>query len=206
MRITFARHGESQANVERIFSNEGWSHGLTPRGTQQAEELAERLIGEGVTRIYSSPLKRTVQTAEVIGSYLDLPYEDAPALVEFSVGTYEGKCDQSAWSEYQRVERAWLLDGRHEERIGGGECHTDILNRMIPFVDSLKTQFANTEEHILCISHGGTLVCSLPWILSNVSVQFAIENPLFQASTVKCVLRNASLECMSWGLNGLIPG
>lgn len=43
MRLIFARHGESQANVERIISNRALPHGLTAKGRAQAETLALRL-------------------------------------------------------------------------------------------------------------------------------------------------------------------
>lgn len=41
MRLLFARHGESEANVDRVFSNRGWGHPLTPAGREQARVLAE---------------------------------------------------------------------------------------------------------------------------------------------------------------------
>ena len=40
MRIYFARHGESEANLLHVFSNRGVKHGLTARGRAQAETLA----------------------------------------------------------------------------------------------------------------------------------------------------------------------
>jgi broad specificity phosphatase PhoE len=199
MRITFARHGESEANIERVFSNTGWKHGLTAYGRQQAAVLAEKLGDQGVTRIYTSPLKRAVETAEIISSYLGIAYEDTPALIEFSVGDYEGRKDNLAWDEYARVENAWLIEGEHDARIANGECHRDILTRMKPFVDCLIDIYGDTDEHLLLIGHGGTFVCSLPWLLKNIDVEFALANPLYQTAYVAAELREENLICVEWG-------
>ena len=43
MRIYFARHGESEANILQEFSNRGRKHGLTEKGKRQAERLADNL-------------------------------------------------------------------------------------------------------------------------------------------------------------------
>jgi len=51
MRIVFARHGESEANLVGLFSNRGWKHPLTPHGRQQALELANHLTTEVPGRI-----------------------------------------------------------------------------------------------------------------------------------------------------------
>ena len=66
MRIYFARHGESQANLLHEISNRGLKHGLTRRGREQAVALADRLQNLAVTHIYSSPLLRAIETS-VIG-------------------------------------------------------------------------------------------------------------------------------------------
>ncbi len=73
MRLYFVRHGESEANLARQFSNRGFKHPLTPRGVTQATELAARLAGQGIAQIYTSPLQRAAQTAEILAEAWDLP-------------------------------------------------------------------------------------------------------------------------------------
>lgn len=65
MRIHFAHHGESEANLLHEHSNRGFKHPLTAQGRTQAVALAEALEGTRVERIYSSSLMRAVQKAEV---------------------------------------------------------------------------------------------------------------------------------------------
>ena len=60
--------GESEANLLHEFSNRGLRHGLTDLGREQAGLLAEALAGVSAVRLFSSPLLRAVQTAELVGA------------------------------------------------------------------------------------------------------------------------------------------
>ncbi len=82
MKITFTRHGESQANLLQEFSNRGLKHPLTPAGRQQAAALAEALQGQNVTHLYSSPVLRALETAIILAGRLGGTYEVVEALRE----------------------------------------------------------------------------------------------------------------------------
>lgn len=85
MRLYFARHGESEANVQQVFSNRPGVHGLTETGRRQAEALAGNLRGIAFTELYCSPVLRAVQTAEIVASRLHLTYEIEDGLREYDV-------------------------------------------------------------------------------------------------------------------------
>jgi broad specificity phosphatase PhoE len=56
--VTWARHGENLANVNRTFSFRVYDESLTERGCQQARDLAARLAaGRAPGRIVCSPLR-----------------------------------------------------------------------------------------------------------------------------------------------------
>jgi hypothetical protein len=115
VKLYFARHGESEANVLRVISNRGATHGLTERGRRQSAELASNLKGAGVTRVYSSPLLRALQTAEIVSSALGVAYEVTDALREFDCGIAEGRADPEAWALHRRVMDDWRELSRHSE-------------------------------------------------------------------------------------------
>ena len=71
MRLIFARHGQSEANVLRIMSNRDLPHGLTTLGWEQAAALAQRMVEESPTALYCSPILRARQTASVVAGLLD---------------------------------------------------------------------------------------------------------------------------------------
>ena len=64
------RHGQSEANVKRIFTGQLDRYGLSPLGRRQAERAADYLADRGIDRIYSSDLLRARQTAEYVGRRL----------------------------------------------------------------------------------------------------------------------------------------
>ncbi len=198
MTLYFARHGESEANIMKVFANTPGKYGLTVTGIAQSEQLAERLLDQGITRIFASPLLRAQETADVVARRLGLHFETRDALREFSVGSHEGSSDKAAWDEYREVEEQWMIEGNLQARIGGGECFSDIADRFLPFVEALVETFGDTEEQILLIGHGGTLSCMLPLVLSNVDRAFAQSHPIRNAAVIKAAYVGGKLVCLQW--------
>ena len=73
MRLYFIRHGESEANIANVFSNRPPGHALTAAGREQARGAGRAPAPEGLTAIYSSPLLRATQTADILAQSLGLP-------------------------------------------------------------------------------------------------------------------------------------
>jgi broad specificity phosphatase PhoE len=89
LKILFVRHGESQANPDRVFANRvGIPGDLTPVGVAQAHALAWSLAPKPVTHIYTSPLARARQTAEILANTLGVPATITDALREYDVGDF----------------------------------------------------------------------------------------------------------------------
>jgi broad specificity phosphatase PhoE len=72
MRLNFARHGESEANVWKVFWNQHEKYGLTEIGREQAQILSENLTNVLFRALYCNPVLCAIQTAEIIGSNLGL--------------------------------------------------------------------------------------------------------------------------------------
>ena len=90
MRLYFTRHGESQANLLHEISNRGLRYGLSSKGREQAHALTQHLEGQGITKIYSSPLLRAIETSIILANSLKLDYEITDALREYECGILEG--------------------------------------------------------------------------------------------------------------------
>ena len=198
MRLYFARHGESEANVLKIFANTPGKYGLTEKGREQSAALAQKLQSQGITHAYASPLLRAQQTAEIVCDALGIAFETEDALREFSVGDHEGSCDKAAWDEYHALEHAWLIEGESKARIGGGECFDDIVRRFVPFIKRLESRFGSGPERILLVGHGGTFACMLPLVLENVDRAYALANRIANASPIEADWRDGRLFCVSW--------
>jgi broad specificity phosphatase PhoE len=204
MRILFVRHGESEANVQKIFSNSGWKHPLTESGQQSAAALATKLTSEGVTAIYTSPLQRAVQTAQAISQAVGVPYKIEKALVEYDVGIYEDRDHASGAQEYDDIASRWI-DGDLDCRMTGGESCREIRNRVTPFIHQLIKDFAdNPQATIVLVGHGGTYRHALPAILTNITPAEAARRGLGNTAYVEAHLRNRNLVCVRWA-EELIP-
>jgi broad specificity phosphatase PhoE len=200
MKLYFVRHGESEANVLRIISNRGMVHGLTEKGRQQAAVLASELVDVQVRRIYSSPLLRAIQTAEILAHDLVAPVEISDALREPDCGIAEGRSDPTAWEMHDKVMREWLENKNWDARIEQGESFNDLRARFLPFLESI-TQDARDEDNLVLVIHGALCICMLPLVLRNIDSQFAMTQSRGRPTNARYVLAETTshgLICRSW--------
>jgi broad specificity phosphatase PhoE len=198
MNLYFVRHGESEANVLHVISNRGYRHGLTEKGRQQALELAGRLKEAVPARIYTSPLMRAVQTAEILTGILKAPIKIAQALREYDCGVLEGKSDEASWTLHRQVQEDWLKRGLWERRIEGGESLCEARDRFMPFIRRILEEKQGEETSVVLIGHGGLFKCVLPLVLANVSFAFAGEQPFPNTGYVLARTTPEGLACVEW--------
>lgn len=198
MRLYFVRHGESTANVLRTFSNSGWTHPLTEKGIEQAQAASRALAGVLVDRVYSSPVMRAVQTAEILAESLRAPLEIAEALREWSVGIYEGKADPAGWALYLRVVDDWLIHHKLDSRMPGGESLLDIQARFVPFIERLVQSDEDTGRTLVLVGHGGLYTAMLPLIFTNVDWAYARQHGFPNTAYALAETRPGGLACLSW--------
>jgi broad specificity phosphatase PhoE/ribosomal protein S18 acetylase RimI-like enzyme len=198
MRIYFARHGESQANLLHEISNRGLRHGLTRTGREQAHALAQRLQDLSICRIYSSPLLRAIETSLIVANQLGLEYEVVDALREYDCGILEGRSDDAAWERWQELFDAWTIHEDWDRRLEGGESFSDLRGRFEPFIQGLVDQYGDSDEGILCVSHGGFYRMMLPLVLANVNDAKMAEHSLDYTSYIVSELGAEGLVCLEW--------
>ena len=198
MKILFVRHGESEANLLRVISNRGWQHGLTERGKEQAAALGRKLQRFPVTRLYTSPLLRAVQTAQILAGDLCVGYEVTGALREFDCGIAEGRSDQASWDLYDAVWHDWLDLGRWEQRIEGGESYLEVMARFVPFIEHLVAEHASDPGSLVLVGHGGLYQAMLPLVLENVDREFVSTHPIQNAGLIVAEASATGLICSMW--------
>lgn len=169
MKLYLVRHGESEANIQHIISNRQSPFGLTSRGKGQANALAENLKDIPITAIYSSPVLRARETAEILSQKFHIQYQITEALREYDCGILEEKSDDESWKLHGEIAEDWTLNHNYLRKPEGGETFLDIQNRFLPFIESLKH---GNDEHILLIGHGGLFHLMLPLILTNIDNHF----------------------------------
>jgi broad specificity phosphatase PhoE len=199
MKLYFVRHGESTANLLGEFSNDNNKHSLTELGIAQARATALVLRGKSIDRIYTSPVLRAVQTAQILFEALQAPWEITEALREWSVGVYEGTSDPLGWELHRQVQEDWFFHHKLESRMPGGESFAEIQDRFVPFINQLLRNGNGSQENVALVGHGGLYMAMLPAILTNVDRAFAQQHGLVYASVVVAEVRINELHCLSWG-------
>ncbi len=196
MRVVFARHGESEANLAGVFSNRGSKHSLTTRGRQQALELAACLAEESFDRILASPVMRATQTAEILGVHFRVPVEIIDELREFDAGKFEGTSDPEGWNLHRDVMARWAR-GESSARMPGGESLLEIVDRLSRFLSTL-AESAKNDAKFLLVGHGGLYVGALPHVLADLNAQFCLEHHLRNCDVVVAEGECLPLRCVTW--------
>ena len=70
--IIFLRHGQAENNTKKILAGRSPGVNLTEAGIQQAKQVGKMLESLNISAIYSSPIDRALQTAEIVGKHCDL--------------------------------------------------------------------------------------------------------------------------------------
>lgn len=198
MKFYFVRHGESEANVASIFSNRGFIHGLTPNGRDQVKTRGEKLKDIQIDKLIASPLKRAVQTAEILSEFVRQPIHIDAALSEVDMGILEGEPIEKNLSHFFELLEDWLVKDEPEKRVPEGESLLDVQNRFYPLMEELRST-CDDQSTIMLVGHGTMYCCVLPFILQNIDGDFSRNHFLKNAECVLAEQRGDDLFCVSWG-------
>src|SRR5262245_13858292 len=97
LEILLIRHGQTDWNQERRIMG-SQPVGLNAAGREQIVLLSERLRNVPFARLYASPLRRALETAEILNQGRGLTIEQDPALQEIEYGEWTGKTFQEVRS------------------------------------------------------------------------------------------------------------
>jgi len=151
-RIYLLRHAQSEYNEKGIFQGRLDSD-LTPLGFVQARQSALFFKDRGIEVIYTSPQRRALKTALMIGDVLGLEPIVDDRLREMSFGYLEGRDFWKLYDEEREMINRWLKDPlanplpQQEE----GEA---FEKRVLSFLEDIKK---GDHETVLIVGHGGTL-------------------------------------------------
>jgi broad specificity phosphatase PhoE len=179
-RMYLIRHGENLANLTKEFSYKKVDYPLTEKGVLQAHQTAEYLSTKPINAVYSSPLRRCIQTATFIAEKHRLNVQVDEDLREVNVGDLEGKpVSQSLWDEHNDVIQAWI-EGFSGIKFPGGENQYQLAQR---FATALKRiDAASTVGHTVVVGHGGLFTFGLPILCPDLSLIDLMNIPNHNAS------------------------
>jgi broad specificity phosphatase PhoE len=158
-KLLLIRHAETDA-IGKLVA--GWTPGwhLNERGMQQAAKLADRIAGLPLAAVYTSPLERTVETAEAIAAKFGIEPQQREELGEVHAGEWEGKT-----FEELDTRPDWILYNTLRSRVRprGGEMMIECQARMVRQVERLTQD--HPDDTIAIVSHGDPLRLLLAYFL-----------------------------------------
>lgn len=152
-RLLLVRHGATQLTAENRFSGEIGVE-LSDEGRAQVAQLAERLSTEKIAAIYTSPLSRTVETAQILAGPHGLSLEKRAGLKEISHGRWEGLTRAEVEERFPGEYPAWDADPFTFAPVGG-ESGLAVLARALPVIREIVV--AHEGQRVLVVSHKATL-------------------------------------------------
>jgi len=157
--LILVRHGETMWNVEKIYRGRT-DVNLNEVGIKQAELLGKNLANWELEAIYSSPLRRALDTANIIARYQNVGVQIAEGLTDFDYGEWQSLSEQDVKRLYPALLNEWH-NNPHKVKMPGGESLEDVRRRAIAVVDDVLSKY---QGSVVLVSHrvvNKVLICAL---------------------------------------------
>lgn len=174
MRIYLVRHGQTEWNREKRIQG-SIDRPLNLKGEMQAHRLGRQLKEVDFDLIFSSPLSRARQTAEILNQYLTREILLDPVLKENYYGMAEGMTRDEYFhhfsSQIAEVEAIPFPKRAHHKVVPDAESLADVASRVVPFLDRVVQEAKG--KNLLAVTHGGVIRAVL---IALFEIEYDIEN------------------------------
>lgn len=149
--LCIARHGETDWNIKGVL--QGWIDvPINQLGRSQAIDLALSIQSAGIAAIWSSPLQRARETAEIVASRLGLPAPSChDGLKERRFGAIQG-IPKAELGELNPVLLQQILKRNPATHFEDGESMDEFADRVMTAITDIGELHAG--ERVLVITHG----------------------------------------------------
>lgn len=178
--VCVARHGETDWNTEGIL--QGWIDvTINDNGRAQALELAGILAGAGLTRIYTSPLRRAAETAGIVAAAWRLPSPTVhDGLKERHFGSVEGRPKRELSTTHPQLAQD-IVRRNPAARFDDGETLDGFAARVLGALADIGGD--NPGARVLAVTHG--------WVMDVIT-----RHVLGVPQTTILDLKRKNIECV----------
>ena len=148
--IIFLRHGQAENNTKKILAGRSPGVDLTQVGIQQAEQSGKMLESLNISKIYSSPIDRALQTAEIVGNHCDLEPVTDDRLIELDMGKFTKMPYDEIFAKHGNVFLKFY-EGSEEVSENGVETFAKVQKRVFDMVDFVINKHKN--ENVVLVTH-----------------------------------------------------
>ncbi|HEY4695509.1 MAG TPA: alpha-ribazole phosphatase [Candidatus Hydromicrobium sp.] len=158
VKLFLIRHGQTLWNEEGRYQGDR-DIGLTRLGIRQAKLAAKYLSRINFSNIYSSPLKRAIDTANIIGRARNLKIIVRENLKEIHFGKWEGMKFNEINKQFHDDYQKWLKDP-YNSCPTGGESFKLVQERAVAEIDNMINENED-KSSIAVVTHGGIILSLL---------------------------------------------
>jgi broad specificity phosphatase PhoE len=159
-RIYLVRHGQTEWNRELRFRGRA-DITLDENGRKQASAISDALTGKGINAIYTSPLRRSIETARPVAAVFHLEIENHQGFIDINYGEWEGLAYDEVRQRYANLYREWE-ERPHLVKFPNGESLEEVRRRSVAaFMEVVEK---NSGNSIIIIPHrviNKVLLCAL---------------------------------------------
>ena len=148
--IIFLRHGQAENNTKKILAGRSPGVNLTETGIKQAEQAGLMLKSMNISKIYSSPIDRALQTAEIVSKQCDQEVILDDRLIELDMGKFTKMPYDEIFSKHGNVFLKFY-QGSEEVSENDVETFAQVQKRVFEMVDFVLSQ--NKNENIVLVTH-----------------------------------------------------
>jgi len=180
IRLYWIRHGESLDSINQEFSYKHIDRSLTSRGIVQARQTADYLEKKERSILYCSPLKQSIETADIFKIRMSLPIIPLESFRDINIGNLENsRSDENSMAIYQKVMGSWQ-EGDKSVRFPEGEDLYMLLGRMQEGLKHIATR--NAAGNVIVIGHAGQLRATIRYLCPGKDLRKVIESPILNCS------------------------
>ncbi len=160
MLLYCVRHGETVANAAGQIQGQTESP-LSEIGWKQCRAVAQSFAGLPIDAVYSSPLRRALDTAKCIAESLHLEVRVDPRLMEINAGVFQGLTWIEIEERYPQAAAAWRSHDP-DFTIPQGESRRGLMLRAGAALSAVR---AAGHKRAIVVAHGGSLAAALKQLL-----------------------------------------
>jgi probable phosphoglycerate mutase len=177
--IIFLRHGQAQNNTARVLAGRAPGVSLTDIGKKQADDIGKYLKSLNISHIYTSPIERAKNTAEIVGRHLSLSPVEDERLFELEMGKFSGMAYDDLFAKHGNIFLKFY-QGDPTIAENGVETFAQVRQRVLSMVDFARKN--HPDRNVLFVTHMDPIKAMISNILN-----------LTPRSLFELIIANASL-------------
>jgi len=197
--IIFLRHGQAENNTKKILAGRSPGVNLTEIGIKQAEQAGKMLESLNISAIYSSPIDRALQTAEIVSKYCDLEPIIDNRLIELDMGKFTNMPYEEIFAKHGNVFLKFY-EGSEEVSENGVETFANVQKRIFDMVNFVINKHKN--ENIVLVTHMDPIKAMIGKVLS---LKSEILFELIVANASLNIFKNTDQKFYLTAINSMSP-